>query len=154
MKTVLISENRRARFEYHLEDGIEAGIMLRGPEVKSLRLGGANIADAYVSVENGELWLINGYIPQHGQTAHWDRSEERRPRKLLASKREISRLWNASRRDGMTIVPMRLEFNPQGKVKLQIALARGKKNNDKRAASAARDWGREQSRILKQQFAA
>lgn len=145
----LIAENRRARFDYHVEDDIEAGIVLMGSEVKSLREGGANIGESYASVENGELWLINGYIAPYSPAKTWGH-EERRRRKLLVSKRELSRLWNATAREGMTIVPLRLYFNDRGMVKLKIGIAKGKKLADKRETSAKRDWSREKARLLKQ----
>lgn len=148
-KSKLIAENRRARFDYHVEDTIEAGIMLHGSEVKSLRQGGSNIAESYASVEGGELWLINGYIAPYGQARMFPH-EERRRRKLLVSKRELSRLWNATGREGMTIVPLRLYFNAKGMVKLLLGVAKGKKAADKRETSAKRDWNRQKARILKE----
>lgn len=145
-----IADNRRARFDYHIEDDLEAGIMLTGSEVKSLRRGGANIADSYASVEGGELWLINGYIARYEQAGAFGGHEERQRRKLLVSKRELARLWNASQRQGMTIVPLSLYFNERGRAKLKIGVARGKNQADKRETSAKRDWGREKQRLLKQ----
>ena len=145
----LIAENRRARFDYHIESDIEAGIMLLGSEVKSLRKGGSNIAESYASVEGGELWLINGYIAPYLQAKTWGH-EERRRRKLLVSKKEMSRLWNSTAREGMTIVPLKMYFNDRGIVKLKIGIAKGKKLADKRETSAKRDWDREKSRLLKQ----
>ncbi len=145
----LISENRRARFDYAIEDDIEAGIMLLGSEVKSLRQGGSNIADSYASVEGGELWLINGYIAPYLQAKTWGH-EERRRRKLLVSRKEMSRLWNATKREGMTLVPLRMYFNERGMVKIKIGVAKGKKAADKRQTSAKRDWDRQKARLLKQ----
>ncbi|WP_097031188.1 SsrA-binding protein SmpB [Cereibacter ovatus] len=145
----LIAENRRARFDYFIEEEIEAGIILMGSEVKSLRQGGSNIGESYASVENGELWLINGYIAPYLQAKTWGH-EERRRRKLLVSRRELARLWNATAREGMTIVPIRMYFNDRGIVKLMIGIAKGKKLADKRATEAKRDWGREKQRLLKQ----
>ena len=145
----LIAENRRARFDYHIESDLEAGIVLQGSEVKSLRQGGANIGDSYASVEKGELWLINGYIAPYVQAKTWGH-EERRHRKLLVSKRELSRLWNATAREGMTIVPIKMYFNERGMVKIKLGIAKGKKLADKRETSAKRDWDREKSRLLKQ----
>ncbi|MGP3696978.1 SsrA-binding protein SmpB [Rhodobacter sp. NSM] len=147
----LIAENRRARFDYFIEEEIEAGIMLLGSEVKSLRQGGSNIGESYASVEEGELWLINGYIAPYLQAKTWGH-EERRKRKLLVSKRELARLWNATAREGMTIVPIRMYFNDRGIVKLKVGIAKGKKFSDKRETSAKRDWGREKQRLLKQNF--
>ncbi|MFV0493348.1 MAG: SsrA-binding protein SmpB [Pseudorhodobacter sp.] len=145
----LIAENRRARFDYAIEDDLEAGIVLTGSEVKSLRQGGSNIAESYASVENGELWLINGYIAPYLQAKTWGH-EERRRRKLLVSRRELSRLWNATAREGMTLVPLRMYFNQRGIVKLKIGIAKGKKLTDKRQSSAKRDWNRQKARLLKQ----
>lgn len=122
--------------------------MLLGSEVKSLRQGGSNIAESYASVEDGELWLINGYIAPYLQAKTWGH-EERRKRKLLVSK-ELARLWNATAREGMTIVPLKMYFNERGTVKLKIGIAKGKKNADKRETSAKRDWDRQKSRLLKQ----
>lgn len=144
----LIAENRQARFHYHIESDLEAGIMLVGSEVKSLRKGGSNIADSYASVEGGELWLINGYIAPYAQAKTWGH-EERRRRKLLVSKKELSRLWNATAREGMTIVPLKLYFNERGIAKLKLGVAKGKKLADKRETSAKRDWDRQKARLLK-----
>ncbi len=145
----LIAENRRARFDYHIEADLEAGIMLLGSEVKSLRQGGSNIAESYASVEGGELWLINGYIAPYLPAKTWGH-EERRRRKLLVSRKELSRLWNAVGREGMTIVPMKMYFNDKGVVKLKIGIAKGKKLADKRETSAKRDWNRQKARLMKQ----
>ena len=145
----LIAENRRARFDYHIESDLEAGIMLYGSEVKSLRKGGSNIADSYASVEGGELWLINSYIAPYHQATLFPH-EERRRRKLLVSKKELSRLWNAVGREGMTIVPMKMYFNERGIGKRQLGIASGKKQADKRATEAARDWNRQKARLMKQ----
>ena len=145
----LISENRRARFDYAIESDLEAGIILHGSEVKSLRQGGANIAESYASVEGGELWLINGYIAPYLQAKTWGHDERRR-RKLLVSRKELGRLWSATAREGMTIVPIAMYFNDRGIVKLKLGVAKGKKLADKRATEAKRDWDREKSRLLKQ----
>ncbi len=145
----LIAENRRARFDYAIEDDLEAGIVLQGSEVKSLRQGGANIAESYASVEDGELWLINGYIAPFAQAKTWGH-EERRKRKLLVSRRELARLWSATQREGMTLVPLRMYFNDRGVAKLKIGIAKGKKLADKRDTSAKRDWNRQKQRLLKQ----
>ncbi|WP_415184229.1 SsrA-binding protein SmpB [Phaeovulum sp.] len=145
----VIAENRRARFDYAIESDLEAGIMLLGSEVKSLRIGQSNIADSYASVENGELWLINGYIAPYKQAGVFGH-EERRRRKLLVSRKELSRLWNAIGREGMTIVPLVMYFNDRGTVKIKLGIAKGKKQADKRATEAKRDWDRQKSRLLKQ----
>jgi SsrA-binding protein len=146
----LIAENRRARFDYHIEDDLEAGIMLTGSEVKSLRTGQSNIAESYASVEGGELWLINGYIAALPHAGIWGGHEERRRRKLLVSRRELARLWSATAREGMTIVPLVMYFNDKGRVKLKIGIAKGKKLADKRETDAKRDWARQKQRLLKQ----
>lgn len=143
----VVSENRRARYDFAIEEDLEVGIILTGSEVKSLRTGQSNIADSYASVDDGELWLTNAYI------APYDRAmfshEERRKRKLLVSKRELARLWNATKREGMTLVPLVMYFNDRGLVKLKIAIAKGKKNHDKRQTEAKRDWGRQKQRLLR-----
>jgi SsrA-binding protein len=145
----VIAENRRARFDYAIESDLEVGIMLTGSEVKSLRVGQSNIAESYASVEGGELWLINGYIAALSRAGVFGH-EERRRRKLLVKSRELARLWQATAREGMTLVPLVMYFNHRGIVKLKIAVAKGKKNHDKRETSAARDWNRQKARLLKQ----
>jgi len=145
----LIAENRQARYHYAVEDTLEAGIMLTGSEVKSLRTGQSNIAESYASVEEGELWLINGYIAAYKEAGVFGH-EERRRRKLLVSKRELSRLWQAIGREGMTIVPLKMYFNDKGRVKLLLGIAKGKKVADKRETEAKRDWNRQKQRLLKQ----
>ncbi|WP_108257879.1 SsrA-binding protein SmpB [Mangrovicoccus ximenensis] len=144
----VIAENRRARYDYAIEDDLEVGIMLLGSEVKSLRQGGSNIADSYANVEDGELWLINGYIAPYEQAKTWGH-EERRKRKLLVSRRELARLWSATQREGMTLVPLVMYFNHKGIVKLKIGIAKGKKTQDKRATEAKRDWNRQKQRLLR-----
>ena len=146
--TGLVAENRRARFDYEVLDTLEAGIVLTGTEVKSLRIGKAQIAEAYVSPERGELWLINAHIPEYLKANRFNH-EERRPRKLLVSKKELSRLDQDVARKGNTIVPLKLYFNERGKAKLLIGLAKGKNVADKRETSRERDWNREKARILK-----
>ncbi|MCV2867878.1 SsrA-binding protein SmpB [Defluviimonas sp. WL0002] len=145
----IIAENRRARFDYFIESDLEVGIVLTGSEVKALRTGQSNIADSYASVEDGELWLINGYIAAYKEAGVFGH-EERRRRKLLVSKRELSRLWQAVGREGMTLVPLVMYFNHKGRVKLKIGVAKGKKVADKRATEAKRDWNRQKQRLLKQ----
>ena len=145
----LVAENRRARHDYFIEDDLEAGIMLEGSEVKSLRTGKANIAESYAAVEGGELWLITGYIPAYTQAKTFGH-EERRRRKLLVSKRELAKLWQGTAREGMTLVPLRIYFNDRGKAKLQLGIAKGKKLADKRATEAKRDWQRQKARLLRE----
>ncbi len=144
----VIAENRRARFDYAIEDDIECGIQLMGSEVKSLRTGQSNIAESYAAVENGELWLVNSYIAPYEQAMFGH--EDRRRRKLLVSKKELSRLWNDTQRKGMTLVPLVLYFNHRGMAKIKLGIAKGKKNHDKRATEAKRDWGRQKQRLLKE----
>ncbi len=144
----VIAENRRARYDYAIEDDLEVGIILMGSEVKSLRTGQSNIAESYATVDDGELWLVNAYIAPYDQAMFGH--EDRRRRKLLASRRELARLWNETRRKGMTLVPLVMYFNHRGIVKLKIGIAKGKKNHDKRATEAKRDWGRQKQRLLRQ----
>tara|TARA_Y100001933_G_C18531967_1_gene369425 strand:- start:7 stop:483 length:477 start_codon:yes stop_codon:yes gene_type:complete len=144
----LIAENRRARFDYTIVEDLECGLVLLGSEVKSLRLNSANIAESYAGVEDGELWLVNAHIAQYEKARNFGH-EERRRRKLLASKREISKLWSETQRKGMTLVPLVMYFNHRGKAKLKIGVAKGKKLHDKRADDAKRDWGRQKQRLLR-----
>lgn len=145
----VIAENRRARFDYHISEDIECGIILEGSEVKSMRIGGTNIAESYAAVEDGELWLINSYIAPY-ERAKTFRHMERRRRKLLISKKQISDLWNATQRKGMTLVPIVMYFNHKGLAKLKLGIAKGKQNHDKRASEAKRDWSRQKSRLMKE----
>jgi SsrA-binding protein len=145
----VVAENRRARFDYAIEDDLECGIILEGSEVKSLRQGGANIAESYASVDDGELWLVNSYIAPYAQAKTFAH-EEKRKRKLLVSKKELANLWNATQRKGMTLVPLVLYFNHKGIAKLKIGIAKGKKGHDKRETQAKRDWNRQKQRLLKQ----
>ena len=144
----LIAENRRARFDYFLEEKFEAGISLTGSEVKSLRLGKANIAESYANAEGRELTLVNAYIPEYGPANRFNH-EPRRPRRLLLHRRQIDKLIGAVRRDGRTIVPTRLYWNEKGLAKLELALAKGKSAPDKRQTVADRDWKREQGRLMR-----
>ena len=144
----VIAENRRARFDYAIEEDLECGIVLEGSEVKSLRAGGANIAESYATVDDGELWLVNSYIAPYAQAKVF-KHEERRRRKLLVSRKELARLWNATQRKGMTLVPLLLYFNHRGMAKMKIGIAKGKKNHDKRESQAKRDWSRQKQRLLK-----
>ena len=144
----VIAENRRARFDYAIEDDLECGIVLQGSEVKSLRQGGSNIAESYATVDDGELWLVNGHIAPYEQAKTWGH-EERRRRKLLVNRKELAKLWNATQRQGMTLVPLVMYFNHKGLVKLKIGIAKGKKTQDKRATEAKRDWQRQKARLLR-----
>ena len=147
--TKLIADNRRARFDYFLDERFEAGLALTGTEVKALRQGRANIAESYVGVEGRELVLINAHIPEYGPANRFNH-EPRRQRKLLMRRREIDKLIGAAQREGRTLAPIRLYFNDRGLVKLEVALARGKKAYDKRATEADRDWKREQGRLMRE----
>lgn len=141
--------NRRARFNYEIGQVFEAGIALKGTEVKSLREGRSNIAESYAGEKGGELWLYNAYIPEYLQANRFNH-ETRRPRKLLLHRREISRLVGAVDREGMTIVPLKIYFNDRGRAKVELAVARGKKLHDKRETSKKRDWGREKARLMRE----
>jgi SsrA-binding protein len=144
----LIAENRRARREYDIEEVFEAGLALLGSEVKSLRQGRANIAESYATEENGEIWLINANIPEYA-AANRNNHEPKRRRKLLLKKREMAKLIGAVRREGRTLAPLKLYFNPRGIAKLELALAKGRKFHDKRAAEQKRDWERQKGRLMR-----
>jgi SsrA-binding protein len=144
----VIAENRRARYDYAIEDDIECGIVLEGSEVKSLRDNGGNIAESYAAVEDGELWLVNSYVAPYDKAKSYPHIEKRR-RKLLVSRKELARLWSDTQRKGMTLVPLVLYFNHRGMAKLKIGIAKGKKTVDKRATEAKRDWGRQKQRLLR-----
>jgi len=146
----LVAENRKARFNYTIEDKLEAGLVLTGSEVKSLRAGKANIADAYASDEgHDELYLINAHIAEYAQSGHANH-EPMRPRKLLLHKRELHRLMGAIQRQGMTVVPLRLYFNARGLAKVELGLAKGKKIHDKRQTEKKRDWDRQKGRLMRE----
>ena len=147
-KAKVVAENRRARFDYFVEERFEAGIELKGTEVKALRTGEGSIAEAYALVEGEEVWLINSHIPQYG-AGSWMNHEPRRRRKLLLRGKEIDKLHGSITRQGLTLVPLSLYFNARGKAKVELALARGKKVHDKRATVKERDWKREQQRLLR-----
>lgn len=146
----MISENRKARFEYHVNDVFEAGVMLTGSEVKSLRKGGVNIADSYASYENDGLYLLNAYIPELGRTVFRDAHDARRKRKLLMHASEIAKLTIAVERKGYTLVPLELYFNAKGIAKLKLAVAEGKNKADKRESDKKRDWNREKARVMRE----
>lgn len=144
-----LAENRRARFDYFLEETLEAGLVLTGTEIKALREGRANIAESYASVEGREIMLVNADIPPFKQANRFNH-EPRRHRKLLLHRRQIDKLIGAVQREGRTLIPTRLYLNAAGKAKLEIAVAKGKKAHDKREASAERDWQRDKARLLKE----
>lgn len=146
----IAAENRRARFNYEIGETFEAGLMLTGTEVKSLRGGKATIADSYASIDRaGELYLVNANIPEYLQANRFNHLPKR-PRKLLLKAREIARLAQATEREGMTIVPLKIYFNEKGRAKVELALARGKKLHDKRETERQRDWSREKGRLLRE----
>ena len=145
----VISENRKARFNYEIGDTYEAGIALTGSEVKSLRNGKAAIAESYADPKGGELWLVNANIPEYLQAGPFNNHAPKRARRLLLHRREIDRLAGAVEREGMTLVPLRLYFNEKGRAKIELALARGKKLHDKRETLKKRSWEREKSRLMR-----
>lgn len=145
----LVAENRRARHEYEIEDTLEVGIILAGSEVKSLRLGKANIAESYVSFEDDGLYLINADIPIYPAANRFNH-EPKRKRKLLAHSREITRITASIEREGRTAIPLKLYFNPKGIAKIEIGVAKGRKTVDKRHAVKERDWNRDKQRLMKE----
>jgi SsrA-binding protein len=145
----VVADNRKARFNYEIGETFEAGIMLTGTEVKSLRVGKATIGESYADTKGGELWLVNSNIPEYLQGGRFNHAPKR-PRKLLLHKRQLHKLAGAVEREGMTIVPLKLYFNEKGRAKVELALARGKKLHDKRETEKKRDWKREQGRLLRQ----
>jgi SsrA-binding protein len=145
----LIAENRRARFDYFLDEVFEAGLALTGTEVKALREGRANIAESYAATEGREIVLVNANIPEYGPANRFNHPPKR-PRKLLLHRKEIDKLLGAVNREGRTLIPTKLYFNEKGLVKLEVALARGKKQHDKRQTEADRDWKRQQGRLIRE----
>ena len=147
-KVKTVAENRRARYDFFIDDKYEAGIVLTGTEVKSLRFGEGSIAESYAELRDDQVWLINANIPEF---SHGNRNnhEPKRPRKLLLNIREINKLHGAVMRQGMTLVPLSIYFNGRGRAKVELALAKGKKAPDKRATEKERDWKREQGRIMR-----
>lgn len=146
--TKLIAENRRARFDYFLDDTVEAGIVLTGTEVKALREGRATIAESYASAEGREIVLINAYIPEYKAGNRFNH-EPRRHRKLLLHRKQIDRMIAAVQREGRTIVPTKLYWDDKGRAKLELAMAKGKKTHDKRQVEADRDWARDKARLMR-----
>jgi SsrA-binding protein len=148
-KVKTVAENRRARFDYAIEETFEAGIALTGTEVKSLRFGEGSITESYAEVKDEQLWLINSNIPEFSHGNRFNH-EPKRPRKLLMREREIEKLHGAVARQGMTLVPLSIYFNGRGRAKVELALARGKNVRDKRDTIKERDWKREQGRLLRE----
>lgn len=148
-KKKIVAENRRARYDYSIEDKFEAGIVLTGTEVKSLRFGEGSIAESYAEISDGAVWLINSNVPEFSHGNRYNH-EPRRPRKLLLHEREINRLHGAVAREGMTLVPLSVYFNTQGRAKVELALAKGRKAHDKREAIKEREWKREAGRLMRE----
>ena len=144
----IVAENRKARFHYAIEDTFEAGIVLTGTEVKSVRNGKSTIGESYADAKNGEIWLVNANIPEYLQANRFNH-EPKRSRKLLLHKKEINKLSGAIEREGMTLIPLKMYFNEQGRIKLQLGLAKGKKLHDKRETEKKRDWQREKGRLMR-----
>ena len=147
-KIRVVADNRKARFNYFIDETFEAGIALTGTEVKSLRQGKATIGESYADSRGGEIWLINSNIPQYQQASRFNH-EPKRPRKLLMHRRQINKLIGAVEREGMTLVPLKLYFNEKGRAKIELAVARGKKLHDKRETEKKRSWDRERARLMR-----
>jgi SsrA-binding protein len=146
----IAAENRKARHNYFIEDTVEAGIVLTGAEVKSLRNGRANITDSYADVRAGEVFLVNAHIPEYAQNNNrFKPHEERRPRKLLLHKGQVNKMIGAVQREGYTLVPLSVYFNERGRAKVELALAKGKQMHDKRHAEKDREWEREKGRLIR-----
>jgi SsrA-binding protein len=147
-KKKIVAENRRARFDYFIDQVFEAGIVLTGTEVKSLRFGEGSIAESYAEVKDEAIWLVNSNIPEFSHGNRFNH-EPKRPRKLLLKEREIAKMHGAVAREGMTLVPLSVYFNSKGRAKVELALAKGKKAHDKRETIKERDWKREQARVMR-----
>jgi SsrA-binding protein len=144
----IVADNRKARYSYAIEDTIEAGIILLGSEVKSLRSGRSTIAESYAYAKDGELFLVNAYIPEYTMASRFNH-EPRRQRKLLVHKNQANKLAAAIQREGMTLIPLRLYFNPKGIAKIELGVAKGKKLHDKRETEKQRDWQRDKARLMR-----
>jgi SsrA-binding protein len=144
----VVADNRKARFSYAINDTIEAGIMLMGSEVKALRSGKATIAESYAHAKDGEIWLVNAYIPEYTMANRFNH-EPKRMRKLLVRKTEARKLSAAVQREGMTLVPLKVYFNPKGIAKIELGIAKGKKLHDKRETEKKRDWQRDKARLMR-----
>lgn len=145
-----VAENRRARFDYSIEDKFEAGIMLVGTEVKSLRLGQCSLNEAHIGPQKGEIWAFNVNIPEYQQASQGLQHDPKRPKKLLLKKKEVNKLMGSVQREGYTIVPLRLYFNDRGLAKLEIALVKGKQLHDKRETKKQRDWNKQKQRVMRE----
>ncbi len=148
-KQKTVAENRRARYDYFIDDKFEAGLMLTGTEVKSLRAGEATIAESYAEVRDGSVWLVNANVPEFSHGNRFNH-EPKRPRKLLLNAREIDKLTGAVERKGMTLVPLSIYFNASGRAKVELALAKGKNSADKRQSTKDRDWQRDKARLMRE----
>lgn len=148
-KQKIVADNRRAKFDYAIEDKFEAGLQLQGTEVKALRAGEGSIGESYAEIRDGQCWLVNANIPEF---SHGNRNnhEPKRPRKLLLHQREISKLLGAVERKGMTLVPLSIYFNSRGRAKVELALAKGRQAQDKRQYIKDRDWQRDKARIMRE----
>ena len=144
----IVAENRKARYSYAIDGTLEAGLMLLGSEVKALRAGKATIAESYAQAKDGEVYLVNAYIPEYTMANRFNH-EPRRPRKLLVRKTEARKLAASTQRDGMTLVPLRIYFTPRGIAKLELGIAKGKKLHDKRETEKQRDWARQKARLMR-----
>jgi SsrA-binding protein len=144
----IVAQNRKARFDYTIKDTVEAGLVLKGPEVKSLRHGRATLSEAWAGEREGEMWLFNAYIPEY-QGGVLSRFEPRAPRKLLLKRKEMRQLAGSVSREGVTLVPLQIHFNSRGRAKVLLGVAEGRKKADKRAAIAARDWQRDKARLMR-----
>ena len=149
IKAKIVAENRRARYEYFIDDVVEAGIALAGTEVKALRQGEGSIAEAYAELKDGQMWLVNANIPEFSHGNRFNH-EPKRPRKLLLHARQISKMNGAVTRQGMTLIPLMIYFNDRGRAKVELALAKGKKLHDKRETEKTRDWKRDAARIMRE----
>jgi SsrA-binding protein len=144
----VVADNRKARFAYAIESTLETGLQLMGSEVKSLRSGKANIAESYAHAKDGEIFLVNAYIPEYTMANRFNH-EPRRARKLLVHKGEAKKLAIAVQREGMTLIPLRVYFTPKGVAKCELGVARGKKLHDKRQTEKQRDWQRDKARLMR-----
>jgi SsrA-binding protein len=144
----IAAQNRKARHDYTIKETVEAGLVLRGPEVKSLRRGRATLSEAWAGERNGELWLFNAYIPEY-QGGVLSRFEPRAPRKLLVHRKQMRSLLGAVTRERMTLVPLQIHFNDRGRAKVLLGVAEGRQKADKRAAIAERDWQRDKARLMR-----
>lgn len=145
----IAAQNRKARYDYTINDTLEAGLALVGPEVKSLRAGRATLVDAWAGEREGEMWLFNAYIPEWQAGSVVARFEPRRPRKLLLHRKQVRELTGSITREGTTLVPLQIHFNDRGRAKVLLGMAEGRKKHDKRAAIAARDWQRDKARLMR-----